>query len=125
MRRKSLGLAGLLFATVVGISACSEPKVATHIESLNTTVLDSSVAGATRTLTAMVTDQNHKAMEGVDVIWRVISGTGTISATNTTTGGDGTTSVTFTAPMTSGEITSVTSGIGILGSSSSYSIVVK
>jgi hypothetical protein len=125
MRRKSLGFAGLVFAAVVGVNACSEPKVATHIESVGTKVVDSVNASGTRTLTAKVTDQNHDGMEGVEVLWRVLNGSGTISATQTTTSGDGTTSVTFTAPATSGAITSVSSGIAILGSSSSYTMIVK
>jgi len=125
MRGKSLGLAGLLFAAVVTINACSEPKVATRIESVGALTVDSLAPGASRTLTAKVTDQNHDGMEGVEVIWRVISGSGTISATQTTTGGDGTTSVTFTAPATQGELTSVASGIAILGSASSFTIIVK
>ena len=48
MRGKSLGLAGLLFAAVVTVNACSEPKVATHIESVGTLTVDSLAAGATR-----------------------------------------------------------------------------
>jgi hypothetical protein len=125
MRGRSLGLAGLLFAAAVMINACSEPKVASHIESVGAPVVDSLAAGATRTLTARVTDQNHHGMEGVEVIWRVVSGSGTISSTQTSTSGDGTTSVIFTAPATQGELTSVASGIAILGSASSFTIIVK
>ena len=124
MRRTSLTLGGLLFATVVAAGACTEPKVAAHIESTGKTT-DSIAAGTTKTLTAVVTDQNHDGMEGVDVLWSVLSGSGTISSTRSTTGGDGTASVTFTAPSTSGETTYVTSGIAMLGAASSFTIVVK
>lgn len=125
MRRKLLGFSALLFAAVVGMSACSEPRVAAHIESLGNTSLDSVGAGTTRTLRAMVTDQNHDGIEGVTVNWHVLLGTGTISATESTTSGDGTTSVTFTAPATSGVITTVTSGVERIGAASSHSMIVK
>jgi hypothetical protein len=124
MRRKSLVLAGLLFAAVVAVNACSEPKVVAHIESTGKK-LDSVPAGATRTLTAVVTDQNWHGMEGVDVNWSVLAGAGTIASTHSTTGSDGTASMTYTAPATSGDLTVVTSGIAILGSASSFTIVVK
>jgi Bacterial Ig-like domain (group 1) len=124
MRRSSLRWSGLLFAAVVAAEACGEPKVATHIESTGKSQ-DTIVAGSTKTLTALVTDQNHDGMEGVEVIWTVLLGSGTISSTRSTTGGDGTASVTFTAPVTQGEMTSVSSGIFILGSASSHSVVVK
>ena len=124
MRRGSLVFGGLLVAAVVAVSACGEPKVAAHITSAGKSQ-DTIVAGSTKTLMAVVTDQNHDGMEGVDVIWTVLSGSGTISATRTTTGDDGTTSVTFTAPATVGEKTSVSSGVLLLGSASSHSIVVK
>ena len=123
MRRKSLVLAGLVSAAVLAVNACSEPKVAVHIESTGKSI-DTVAAGAVRTLTAVVTDQNHKGMEGVEVFWKVLSGAGTISTTTTSTGGDGTTSVTFTAPGAVGQ-TSVASGIAVLGSASTYTIVVK
>lgn len=124
MRRKSLVVAGLLFAVIGAVSACSEPSVSVHIESTGKTN-DTVAAGATRTLTALVTDQNHKGMSGVPVEWRVLTGSGAISSTSTTTADDGTTSVTFTAPATSGELTAVASGVKILGSSSSFTVVVK
>jgi hypothetical protein len=78
-----------------------------------------------RTLTAVVTDQNWDGMEGVDVVWKVLSGTGTISSTQSTTGSDGIASITYTAPATPGDVTVVTSGITVLGSASSHTIVVK
>jgi hypothetical protein len=124
MRKSSLGWTSLLFAAVVAAEACGEPKVAAHIESTGKSQ-DTIVAGSTKTLTALVTDQNHDGMEGVEVVWTVLGGSGTISSTQSSTGGDGTTSVTFTAPATQGEMTSVSSGIRILGSASSHSVVVK
>lgn len=124
MRRVSLVFSGLLFVAVAAVGACGEPKVAAHIESTGKPQ-DTIVAGSTKTLTALVTDQNRDGMEGVEVVWTVLSGSGTISSTQSTTGGDGTTSVTFTAPVTQGEMTSVSSGILILGAASSHSVVVK
>ena len=124
MRKRSLGLAGLLIAAVVVANACSEPSVSTHIESTGKAV-DTIAAGATKTLTALVTNQNQDGMEGVDVIWTVLSGSGTISSTKSTTGGNGVASMTFTAPATSGESTTVAAGVTILGAASSFTIVVK
>ena len=124
MRRKSLAVAGLLLAAVVGVNACSEPSLATHIESTGRSN-DTVPPGAVRTLRAVVTDQNWHAKEGVDVLWTVISGAGTISSTKTTTGGDGTASVTLTAPATIDDKTQVAAGIAHLGSASSFTVVVK
>jgi hypothetical protein len=124
MRKGSLVFGGLLFAAVVAVGACGEPKVAAHIQSTGKSQ-DTIVAGSTKTLTALVTDQNHDGMEGVEVLWTVLLGSGTISSTQSSTDGDGMTSVTFTAPSTQGEMTSVSSGIRILGSASSHSVVVK
>ena len=124
MHRRSLVFAGLLFAAVVAVNACSEPKVATHIESTGKT-LDSVPAGAVRTLSVVVTDQNWDGMEGVDIEWKILTGAGTISSTTSTTGSDGTSSVTYTAPATQGDKTVVASGIAVLGAASSHTIVVK
>jgi|SRR3954471_10624793 hypothetical protein len=124
MRRRSVVLGGLLFATAAIAAACSEPSVPVHIESVGTK-LDSVAPGSVRTFTAMVQNQNHDGMEGVDVVWTLLSGEGTLSTARTSTGKDGLTSVTFTAPATAG-ITSVsTAGIEHLGSAVQFMVVTK
>jgi hypothetical protein len=124
MRRKSI-IGGLLFAAVIVVSACTEPKVPARIESSGT-VLDSVSGGAVRTLTAIASDQNKKPMEGVQIVWSIVDGSngGTLSTTTTTTGGDGTASVTFTAPAGAGT-TKVAAAIPNLWGAVSYTIVVK
>lgn len=124
MRRGSLVFAGLLSAVAVAVNACGEPKVAAHIESTGKK-LDSIPAGATKTLTAFVSDQNHDGMEGVEVAWTVLGGSGTLSSARSTTGGDGTASVTFTAPNVPGESNFVSAGVVMLGAAGSFTIVVK
>jgi hypothetical protein len=67
-------------------------------------------------LTVIVVDQYGFVMENIQVSWAVMSGDGTVSATDTKTGTDGTASVVFTAGATAGvsKITATISGLGTL-----------
>ena len=123
MRRKSVALGGLLFATAAVAAACSEPSVPVHIEAVGTK-LDSVAPGSVRTLTAVVQNQNRDGMEGVDVEWTLLTGTGTLSTTTTTTGKNGLTSATFTAPAATGTSV-VTAGVEHLGSAVQFMFVTR
>jgi hypothetical protein len=60
---------------------------------------------APKPLTVTVRDQNREPMENVTVKWWIKAGSGTLSAAETTTDGDGQTSVSYTAGASTGGTT--------------------
>jgi hypothetical protein len=90
------------FAAVIALSlaACSDstdPRAATGLTLVSgndqTTTVGTAAASA---LVVAVTDQNGAALSGTTVSWAVSQGSGTLSASTTTTDSNGQASVTFT-----------------------------
>jgi hypothetical protein len=75
-------------------------------------------------LTVSVRDQNGDPAEGVTITWTIRSGSGTLSATETSTNDDGETSITFTAGSTVG--TTVVNAIEpVLGAAVGFTFIVQ
>ena len=55
-------------------------------------------------LEVLALDQGVSPMQGVVVIWAITQGGGTLSATSSTTGENGTAAVDYTAPATTGTV---------------------
>ena len=71
-----------------------------------------------------VLDQDDNASEGIDVIWSIKSGAGTLSTTTTTTDGDGMATVSYTAGPTVGK-TVIVATVPRIASAVTYTMTVK
>lgn len=91
----------------------SPAPVATTIEISSGNNQTVAVSTASQPLVVTVLDQNDNPMSGVQVTWAVATGEGTLDATTSTTGNNGTAQAIFTAGATEGPAT-VTATAGTL-----------
>lgn len=93
-----LSLAGSLTGCIF-----DDQKIPAYLEHpVTSTQVVAPNAQAAKPLTVIVRDQDKNPLEGVTVQWSIKSGSGTLSAAETKTDGDGKTSVTYTAGATTG-----------------------
>ena len=115
-------LAGL--SLIGALSACTEPTPVYLANTAGGTQTVAVGAQAPTPLTVTVQDYNKDPKEGVEIIWWIKSGAGSISATSTTTNDDGVSSVTYTAGATAGT-TVITASVPALGASVTYTMIVQ
>jgi hypothetical protein len=115
-------LAGLSLLGV--LNACTEPKANYLANTAGGSQTVAPGAQAAIPLTVTVQDFDHNPVEGVEIVWMVKSGAGTLSSTTSTTNGDGVSSVTYTAGSTTGK-TIVTATVPLLGASVTYTMTVE
>ena len=110
---------GLILATAMLLAAgcdddSTEPRTATTLTIVSgdqqTTTVGVALANP---LVVRVNDQNGSGLSGVSVAWAIASGTGTLSATSSTTDTNGETQVTYTPGTDAGavSITATVSGL--------------
>jgi hypothetical protein len=112
---------------LTGLSACifTSPTIAAELR--RTSKGEQVVAPnatATTPLTVTVRDQDGNPKENVAIVWSIKSGSGTLSAVQTETNGDGETSINFTAGASTGT-TIVLASQQELASSVSFTIKVQ
>jgi adhesin/invasin len=81
-------------------------------------------APAPAPLTVTVRDQDGNPMENITVEWFIKSGSGTLSAAQSTTNGDGQASVSYTAGASTGN-TTIIAEVPELGAAVAFILVVK
>lgn len=118
-------LTGLALATSLTGCIFTSPTNAAYLSS--TAGKEQNVAlnaPAPTPLTATVLDQNGRGKEGVDIQWKILSGSGTLSSETSVTDSDGKTSVTYTAGTTVGKAL-VVAMLPELGSTVSFTMTIK
>jgi hypothetical protein len=81
-------------------------------------------AAAAQPLTVTVRDQNGNKMENVTVEWSIKVGSGTLSAAESTTNGDGQASIGYTAGATTGN-TTIIAQVPELGAAVAFVVAVQ
>lgn len=109
---------------IAGLSACTEPMAAHLAGTAGGTQTVAMGAQAPTPLTVTVRDYYGEPVEGVEISWKIQSGSGSLSSATTTTGDDGTTSVTYTAGTTTGR-TSIAASQPLLGSAVNFTMIVQ
>jgi hypothetical protein len=118
-------LIGLGLATSLSACIFTSPSIPTRLS--NTSGQNQTVAPnaqAPLPLTVRVTDQEGRAKDDVTIQWEIKSGSGVLSATETTTDNNGTTSVTYTAGPSTGT-TVVLAKLPELGAAVSFTMTIK
>lgn len=112
---------------ITGLSGCIFTSPDTPVALLRVSKGEQTIApnaAAPVPLTVSVVDQNGDPAEGVTINWSIRSGSGTLSATETSTDDDGQTSITFTAGSTTG--TTVVNAIQpALGAAVGFTFIVQ
>jgi hypothetical protein len=118
-------LIGLGLATSLSACIFTSPSIPTHLSNtLGQTQTVAPNAQAALPLTVQVKDQEGNPKSDVTIQWEIKSGSGTISANETTTNSDGSTSVTFTAGASTGT-TVVLAKLPELGAAVSFTMTIK
>jgi hypothetical protein len=81
-------------------------------------------AAAAKPLTVTVRDQDGNPLENVTVQWSIKSGSGTLSAAESTTDGDGKASVNYTAGASTGS-TVIIAEVPVLGASVAFVMTIQ
>jgi hypothetical protein len=118
-------LAGIALLGTLGGCIFTSPKVPAYLA--NTSGSNQTVApnaAVPQPLTVTVRDQDGNKMDDVTVEWSIKSGGGTLSATETSTNGDGQASVSFTAGATTGN-TTILAQVPALGAAVAFVVTVQ
>ena len=109
------------------LSGCifTSPSIPTHLANTGGQMQEVAPnAQAAKPLTVQVKDQEGNPKGDVTILWEIKSGSGTLSATESTTDKDGNTSVTYTAGSSTGT-TVVLAKLPELGAAVSFTMTVK
>jgi hypothetical protein len=118
-------LAGIALLSSLGGCIFTSPDIPAFLK--NTSGSNQEVAPnapAPAPLTVTVRDQDGNTMENITVEWSIKSGSGTLSANQTTTNDDGQASVNYTAGASTGN-TTIVAAVPVLGSAVAFVLVVK
>jgi hypothetical protein len=118
-------LAGVALLSTLGGCIFTSPDIPAFLKNTagsNQVVAPNAQAAAPLTVT--VRDQDGNTMENVTVEWSIKSGSGTLSANQSTTNDDGQASVSYTAGASTGN-TTVIAEVPELGAAVAFILVVK
>ena len=118
-------LAGIALLSTLGGCIFTSPDIPAYLA--NTSGSNQTVAPnapAAKPLTVTVKDQDGNVLENVTVQWSIKSGSGTLSATETTTDGDGQASVNYTAGASTGS-TVILAEVPVLGATVAFVMTVQ
>ena len=118
-------LAGIALLSTLGGCIFTSPDIPAYLAntsgSLQTVAPN---AQAPQPLTVTVKDQDGNKLENVTVVWSIKVGAGSLSATETTTDGDGKASVMYTAGASTGDMT-ILAQVPELGAAVAFVVTVK
>jgi hypothetical protein len=117
--------AGIALLGSLGGCIFTSPDIPAYLS--NTSGANQTVAPNSATpqpLTVTVRDQDNNTMENVTVEWSIKTGSGTLSAVETSTNSDGQASVTYTAGATTGN-TTIIAAVPVLGAAVAFVVTVK
>ena len=118
-------LAGIALLSTLGGCIFTSPDIPAHLA--NTSGSQQTVAPnaqAAKPLMVTVRDQDGNPMENVTVEWWIKSGGGTLSASESTTNGDGQASVSYTAGASTGSAM-IMAEVPVLGAAVIFSVSVQ
>ena len=128
MRIRSLALKALAgFALATSLTGCVFTSQDIPAYLANTSGSNQEVAAnaqAPQPLVVTIRDQDGNTMENVAVTWVIKSGSGTLSAAESTTNGDGQASVMYTAGASTGT-TRILAEVPVLGAAVVFVVTVK
>jgi hypothetical protein len=118
-------LAGIALLGTLGGCIFTSPDIPAYLS--NTSGANQTVAPNAQTaqpLTVTVRDQDGNKMDNVTVEWSIKTGSGTLSASETSTNGDGQASVLYTAGPSTGN-TTIIAQVPTLGAAVAFIVTVK